>query len=221
MADETPVTQPDTTQPEPVSQNQRKPGAPDRKTIITATSTLIAGLILGMIGGYALQAPKLTEARADYDRVRASYTEANDRLQAQNDTISGLREQVNDLEQQVEELTPTTEAGPGLTVLERNITSRYGSKVVDYVVRNDTNKTFDSISLNFRYLDKDGNTVVGDAWTNNASVEPGKTGIVTAHVTVETDQYPTITGIQCEGGWVEIAGKSYDISLSDEPVVNL
>ena len=219
MTDETPIIQPETTQPAP--EPQRNANKPGRKTIIAATGLLIAGLILGLIGGYALQYPKLTQAQTDYERVKTSYTEANERIQDQNDTISSLREQVNDLEQQVESLTPTAEAGPGLTVLERNITSRYGDKAVDYVVRNDTNKTFDSIGLNFRYLDKDGNTVVSDARSNNASVDPGKTGIVTAYVTMETDLYPTIASIQCEGGWGEIAGNSYDISFADEPVVNL
>ena len=213
MTDETPIIQPETTQPAP--EPQRNANKPGRKTIIAATGLLIAGLILGLIGGYALQYPKLTQAQADYERVKTSYAEANGRVQDLNDTISRLREQVNDLEQQVESLTPTTETGPGVTIMGYEDTTVGGIATRDFTIRNDTDKTADLIGLSFRYLDSDGNTVEETAGVTSV-VDPGKTGVISLRIGFNIEDHPNIANMQCTGGWMIVNGNHFNIEFTGD-----
>ncbi|OIN62937.1 FxLYD domain-containing protein [Bifidobacterium longum] len=140
--------------------------------------TAVVGLVIGLAGGiggmYLYTTPII-------DNLRESYSQSEAKAQTLTEQRNELSGQVETLQQQVDELKPQANEGSlGLTILERNVRDTSGTRVVEYIVRNDTNKTLDDIILDFRYLDANDNVVDSMSMSNNASVEPGKTGIVTA-----------------------------------------
>lgn len=218
-------TTPQPEQPPQVPAGKSRRMMPLRATVIVGVVALIVGALIGGVAVYG-SARSLTSA---------AKTQIND-LQAQNDTLSDqnydLQNQISDLKDQLgtydqyqnpQEESGVPKANPGttgLTVTERNVTTRYSTTVVDYVVRNDTDMVLDNINIDYRYLDADGNTVFSSGSTNNASVDIGKTGVVTVYVGLDREEYPNIVGIQIESIYATVDGERYSAELGDEPVVN-
>lgn len=177
---------------------------------VISIACLTAGLALGAIGMYAQSSGE-----------RASLASSRSQLSSQKNRVKVLSEANAKLSDQVKSLTPTATSGTsGLTVLQRNLTTRFESQVVDYVVRNDTDKPMDDISIDFRFLDKDGNSVGSTTMGNNAQVEPGKTGTVTVYVQEDKCQYPSAVKVQAQQAYGTINGRQYQISLPDDPGID-
>lgn len=205
------------------SQPAAAPSAPTpapKKKLPTAAVIAIAaaiGLVVGLAGGlggmYLYTTPII-------DNLRESYSQSEAKAQTLTEQRNELSGQVETLQQQVDELKPqANEGGSGLTILERNVRDTSGTRVVEYIVRNDTNKTLDDIILDFRYLDANDNVVDSMSMSNNASVEPGKTGIVTAYVAMEAERQPTAKKVQVESAAATINGQRYTVEIPQDPAV--
>ena len=170
--------------------------------------TAVVGLVIGLAGGIGGM------------YLRESYSQSEAKAKTLTDQRNELSGQVETLQQQVDELKPqANEGSSGLTILERNVRDTSGTRVVEYIVRNDTNKTLDDIILDFRYLDANDNVVDSMSMSNNASVEPGKTGIVTAYVAMEAERQPTAKKVQVESAAATINGQRYTVEILQDPAV--
>ncbi|PWG66434.1 FxLYD domain-containing protein [Bifidobacterium callitrichidarum] len=190
--------------------------------LVIAAAALIVGLVGGLGGMFLYATPVISKAKTDYANEVTYSQKLEKQVQDSQASIDSLTQENANLSQQLEELQPTANDGTtGLTIMERNVVNSGSTILIEYVVRNDTNKTADEISMDFRFLDAQGNTVSSGAWTNNASVEPGKTGIVTAYGGFQRDDHASIVGVQAEKAYITINGEKYSVDLPDnEPVVN-
>lgn len=180
-----------------------------RKQILPIVIAVMIALVVGALGMYGAMIP----ARRALESQLAGQRKANVELANQNNDLS----QKNiDLSAKINDLTPTENSGTkGLTIVSSNMTTQYDSKVIEYTVRNDTNKVADEVSLDFRFLDSSGNSVDSQSRTNNAKVDPGKTGVVTVYLDDEKQNFPSAVRVQVESGTITVNGQDYDIDISD------